>query len=326
MTPTGMRSGGASIAEISHRVDDGERNRRMVERIEATPVRYPVRFVIAGDSGAWFDPTADAIFAALISQIAVLDPPPLFFANLGDFAGPGTLDRHRHYLGLVEPLPCPDLCVIGNHELDDALGFETFAHVHGAPNFSFAYGDTRFVAIDGTPGVVGEITIEEPSHGVEGPREEALEFLDRTLATANEPHRIVFTHMPPYMNGRYAPHENWGFRPREREFFDLLHQHGVKLVCSAHGLAFDHHVHEGVRVVMSGGGGSGLCSHLRGVCSEGPGYPEDRGALFHVVEITIAADGGITGRVIQAFDRAHAADRYFGVSLPADAAKPRLPE
>jgi hypothetical protein len=84
---------------------------------------------------------------------------------------------------------------------------------------------------------------------------------------------------------------------------ELLHDHRVKLVCCAHGLAFDHHVHDGIRFVMSGGGGSGLCSHRRGICTEGPGRPEQRGALFHVVEITVAASGAISGRVLQAFDR-----------------------
>jgi hypothetical protein len=52
---------------------------------------------------------------------------------------------------------------------------------------------------------------------------------------------------------------------------------------------------------MSGGGGSGLCSHLHGVCSPGPGHPEDRGGLFHAVQITIADTGAVSGRVLQAF-------------------------
>jgi hypothetical protein len=63
-------------------------------------------------------------------------------------------------------------------------------------------------------------------------------------------------------------------------------------------------VHAGVEFVMSGGGGSGLCSHFRGVCTEGPGFPEDRGALFHAVEVTVAEDGRHSIRVIQAFARA----------------------
>ena len=61
--------------------DDAPRNRRMAERIGATAVRYPFSFVIAGDSGAWPDPTADAIFAQLLRQTAQLRPAPVFFAN-----------------------------------------------------------------------------------------------------------------------------------------------------------------------------------------------------------------------------------------------------
>src|SRR5437868_9197299 len=95
----------------------------MAERIERTPVDGAVRFVVAGDSGAWADPTADGIFSELLRQVAELDPPPAFFANLGDFAGPGTPERHEHYLGLVAGLPIPDLCVVGNHDLDDPAGW-----------------------------------------------------------------------------------------------------------------------------------------------------------------------------------------------------------
>jgi hypothetical protein len=80
------------------------RNELMVERIEATPVNSSVRFAVAGDSGAWPDPTADAIFGQLVRQVA------------------GTPDRHERYLELVEPLPFPNLCIVGNHDLDDPAG------------------------------------------------------------------------------------------------------------------------------------------------------------------------------------------------------------
>jgi hypothetical protein len=77
----------------------------------------------------------------------------------------------------------------------------------------------------------------------------------------------------------------------------------VRLVCCAHGLAFDRHEREGVLFVMSGGGGSGLCSHFRGVCTQGLGHPEDRGSLYHAVEIAISESGEISCRVLQAFER-----------------------
>jgi hypothetical protein len=277
------------------------RNEEMARRIEAAPVRYPLTFVVAGDSGAWFDPTADAIFTQLVEQTMRLDPRPVFFAHLGDFAGPGTVDRHEHYLRIVERLPIPDICLVGNHDLDHPSAAEAWSRIHGPTNFSFAYGDTRFVALNAAPGVVGEVSIDEPPEGVEGPRPETLAFLDDTLRLASEPHRVVLMHMPPFMNGHYAPHANWGFRRGEREFFTLLADHRVRLVCCAHGLAFDEHVHNGVRIVMSGGGGSGLCSHRRGICTTGDDRPEDRGALFHAVAITMGADGRVAGRVIQAF-------------------------
>jgi Calcineurin-like phosphoesterase len=277
-----------------------DRNLRMAERIGSTPVRYPFSFVFAGDSGAWADPTADAIFSELVRQAGELRPEPVFFANLGDFAGPGTRERHEHYLGLVEPLPIPDVCVVGNHDLDDERGPEAWAAVHGPTDYTLAYGHTRFVAIDGAPGEVGEVQVASPN-GTAGPREAALEFLDRALADAAEPHRVVLTHAPPHLGGHYAPHPEWGFTEREAEFLAILRRHGVQLVCCAHGLAFDHHVHDGIHFVMSGGGGTGLCSHLRGICSEGSGRPEDRGALFHAVQITLAESGEIHGAVLQAF-------------------------
>lgn len=277
-----------------------DRNLHMAARIARSPVRYPYSFAFAGDSGAWADPTADAIFSQLVAQVGRLDPAPLFFANLGDFAGPGTLERHRHYLDLVAALDVPNICVIGNHDLDDAAGPEAWDAVHGARNYTFAHGHTRFVALDAAPGEVGEISVDTP-RGTAGPREDALAFLDETLAAAPEPHRVVLMHIPPRMNDHYAPHPEWGFSVGEQEFTEIIARHRVALVCCAHGLAFDHHVHDGTRYVMSGGGGTGLCSHLHGICAEGPGRPEDRGGLFHAVQVTFDEAGAVSGRVLQAF-------------------------
>jgi hypothetical protein len=145
----------------------------MVRRIGARSVEYPLSFVVAGDSGAWPDPTADAIFSQLLRQAAALDPAPLFFANLGDFAGPGSPERHTHYLGLVAGLPLPDLCVVGNHDLDDPSGRQTWAQVHGPTNFAFGWGHTRFIALDAAPA--------ETTQGTTGPDEATLEFLARSL-------------------------------------------------------------------------------------------------------------------------------------------------
>jgi 3',5'-cyclic AMP phosphodiesterase CpdA len=219
----------------------------MASRIEGAPVEYPLRFAVAGDSGAWPDPTAEAIFAELVRQVAALEP--LFFANLGDFAGPGTPERHEAYLRLVEPLSIPNICIVGNHDLDDASGREAWRRVHGPVNFEFGYGHTRFVAIHAASRP-GRHDSREPPEAVVGPRREDLEFLESALSAASEPNRVVLMHMPPRLGGRYAPHENWGFGRDEGDFLDILRAYTVKLVCCAHGLAFDEHVRDGIRFVM----------------------------------------------------------------------------
>jgi hypothetical protein len=277
------------------------RNSAMAERIAAAPVREPLSFAVAGDSGAWPDPTAEAIFRQLVSQVGRIRPEPAFFANLGDFAGPGTLARHERYLELVDGLSIPNVCVVGNHDLDDEGGPDAWARVHGPMNFDFVHGHTHFAAIDGAPGEVGD-TVIPVGQEIEGPGEQALAFLERSLEAADVPNRVVLTHMPPHLDGHYAPHPEWGFQRRESEFLELLRRHGVCLVCCAHGLGFDHHVQDGIHFVMSGGGGTGLCSDFRGICAEGPGHPEDRGSLFHAVHITVTQKGSVSGRVLQAFE------------------------
>jgi hypothetical protein len=269
-----------------------ERNLRMAERIAAADVGYPFSFVIVGDSGAWPDPTADAIFSELVRQAAAVRP--VFFVNLGDFAGPGTRERHEHYLELVAPLEIPNVCLIGNHDLEDTSAAAAWEAVHGPRNFQFACGSTRFVAIDGASGQVGELGDTTPPDTA-GPSMEALRYLDQALAATSEPHRVVLLHAPPHLDGHYAPQPECGFQQGEREFMDILRRQDVKLVCCAHGLGFDHHVHDGIRFVMSGGGGAALYLSYRDA------QTRDRGALFHGVEITLTESGAANGRVFQAF-------------------------
>jgi hypothetical protein len=272
------------------------RNLAMARRIEARPPDGAVRFVIAGDSGAWPDPTADGIFSQLLAQVARLDPRPAFLANLGDFAGPGSAERHAAYLARVTAAGIPDVCVIGNHDLDHPDGRSAFTAAHGPTRFSFACGHARFVAIEAQAVVTGAA----PSTPT-GPSDADLAFLDEALSNAPEAHRVVLMHAPPHLGGHYAPHPEWGFTRHEREFLDLLARHEVRLVCFAHGLGFDDHVHDGVRFVMSGGAGSGLCSHYRGICATGPGTPSTRGSAFHVTRVTIAPDGTIATEIVRAF-------------------------
>jgi hypothetical protein len=270
------------------------RNTLMITRLGEAPVRYPFRFIIAGDTAASPNPTGDAIFTQLLRQMEQLDPKPLFFANLGDFSGPGTPERHAHYLELVSKLTVPNICVMGNHEMDHPAGWDAFQHFHGPQNFEFAYGHTRFVVLNCQP-------------GTHGPRAEDLVYLDEVLKRDDHLVRVVLMHMPPNLNHHYAPHAEWGFTHYAQEFYALLKAYQVRLVCCAHVLAYDYYLHEGVSYVVSGGGGWGLCSHF-GICHGS--QPPTRGSFYHFVDITIEAAGVISGRVIRAFDGVQADPAY----------------
>ena len=185
------------------------RNAEMAARIDAAGVHAPFTFVVVGDTGAWPDPTADAIFGQLLRQAAALDP--AFVVHLGDFAGPGTLDRHQAYLGLVDGLAIPNVCLIGNHDLEHPDGGSAWAAVHGDRCFTFACGGVRFVAIDGASGQIGELGDTTPPDTA-GPSAAALTYLDDALAAAYEPHRVVLLHAPPHLDGHYAPQPECGFR------------------------------------------------------------------------------------------------------------------
>jgi hypothetical protein len=81
---------------------------------------------------------------------------------------------------------------VGNHDLDDASGPDAWSHVRGPMNFDFSYGRTHFVVLNGAPGA-GWVNI--PVDGeVEGPREEALTFLESSFESADAPHRVADAH------------------------------------------------------------------------------------------------------------------------------------
>jgi hypothetical protein len=104
------------------------RNPAMIARIEAAPVRYLFRFVVAGDRGATPNPTGDGLFRQLLAQMNTLQPAPLFFATLGEFSGPGTRERHDAYARLTAGLSVPNLCLLGNHDMDDPAGWDNFTY------------------------------------------------------------------------------------------------------------------------------------------------------------------------------------------------------
>ncbi len=235
----------SSIATGPDKTLPSNRNARTIKQIESTEVRYPYTFVFGGDCRATPNPTGDGIFSQLLKQMEQLDPKPAFFLNLGDFSGPGTIERHKSYLDIVSKSTIPILHIIGNHDVDDNQGWKNFHDIYGPENFQFAFGNTLFVAIN--------------CHlGTDGPRTEDLVFLENALKDDSYSVRILLMHMPPSLNKHYAPVAEWGFSNNEKEFLNIVKAHKIKMVCCAHVIAYDYYVYENTPYVVSGGLGWGL--------------------------------------------------------------------
>jgi hypothetical protein len=278
------------------------RNADMVTRIEAAPVRYPFRFTFVGDSGAKLGPESNARFSALLDQMLGLDPPPAFFVAVGDFAGPGDRASHLRYLDMVERLPFPNLVVMGNHDRDDPAGWELFPDIHGGLDYQFAYGNTRFICINSHSCNGGR-----PGSRVDGPRDEDLAYLEKSLREDDHPVRIVMLHQPPDLAGHFAPPLDPGFRHLEREFLRVVKAYRVSLVCAAHIVLYDYTEHEGIPYIVSAGGGWGLYPEFGKPVDENPPY---RGSFYGFTEVTVQESGALSWRVFRLGQGTQPDERY----------------
>lgn len=267
------------------------RNSEAIAAIERAQVPAPFSFTIAGDSGFVPNEAGDAVFVRMLEAMGRLEPRPAFFANLGDFAGPGTRARHEHYADMIAHCALPSVAVTGNHELDDASGAGNFADFIGAANFSFTCAHALFVGIN---------SYQRPN-GAHGPEAEDLAFLEAALEAdeGRHPVRIVLMHMPPNMGGHYAPYVEsvWAFTDLEAEFMRIVRAHNVRLACCAHLIGYDLHTEGDLTVCLSGGGGG----YVNGVFGQVmPDNPPHSAAFPHFVQITVGAAGELSGRVFHA--------------------------
>jgi 3',5'-cyclic AMP phosphodiesterase CpdA len=126
------------------------------------------------------------------------------------------------------------LAVLGNHDVRDGNA-ERQVEALGVPGRWYArhIGPVLVVALDSTdPG--------DP---------EQKRWLERTLASASEPWRIVALHHPPYSAGRHG-----SSRDVRAAFEDLFRRHGVQLVLAGHDHDYQRSVPiDGITYVVSGG-------------------------------------------------------------------------
>jgi hypothetical protein len=206
-----------------------------------------LRFVVIGDTVS----DKNRTFKDFLGEIVRLDPRPSFIVHLGDRVVRPVVKSYGAYLKAIQDPPCPILHVDGNHDIREEGGRISRAFF-GDRDFSFDLGDMRFIFMD-----------DNPEHGRRGGEpgfsREQLDWLEARLEAPGPARKFFFAHVPPRapfkkLSRGLAAH----FAPRlknEEEFLGLLARHNVVMAAFGHRHVHASSVHDGVLMVITGGGG-----------------------------------------------------------------------
>lgn len=187
-----------------------------------------------------------------------------FVVQLGDFVSLGTEDNYRKQLAFLDKnASLPYFSLIGNHDRSRPNGDADktlYTAVFGAGDFYFDHGGWRFIALDTSDRALtaGQAAWLSAALAAEGPK-------------------LIFMHVPPDFIKKKL--KSCGIRPGKaaegpesegylEDFFtgyfdgalfeQAVRGRGVRAVYAGHVHSFGVAEHEGVRYVVTGGGGSPL--------------------------------------------------------------------
>ena len=204
----------------------------------------PFLFVAFGDTRTGHD-----AHKKVIDGILALPDLPRFAINTGDLVASGIdLTQWQEFFDIEQPLlsKMAYYPVIGNHEYIlwgreyFQAWFELDAPLGDELNYSFAYGNCAFVALN---------TNENVTSGA------VFEWMVGELQRYSESgyHIFVITHHPIYTCSNHPPYEG-GMELLAPEF----EKYGVVAVLSGHNHIYEHFVVNGVHYFTLGGGGAPL--------------------------------------------------------------------
>ncbi|MBF9141957.1 metallophosphoesterase family protein [Hymenobacter properus] len=178
---------GCNLIEFSpndHRVPEEFTNltEKNLARLQAKPLAAgdTLRFIFTGDSQQFYDESKDLV--ASVNQQKGIS----FLIVAGDISDFGLAREMQWVDEHLRRLTIPYVTVIGNHDLV-GNGRPTYGHIFGAFNYSFVYGDTKFIMVD-TNGREYNFDGTAPDMG----------WLRPQLANRDGARRqIVISHVPP---------------------------------------------------------------------------------------------------------------------------------
>ncbi len=185
------------------------------------------------------------VFPRILAAVAESDME--FLIHTGDLERPGGAKSWERFRRLTAGFPKPLHVVIGNHEIRgaDAQEFAKFFGLPG-PSYSFTHKDAHFVVLDNSRGRFPRGT---------------LDWLDGELSRHPKKkngirYLVVAMHAPPRTDS-ITPHGmNKRYGDQSAKLLGILSRHKVDLVLCSH-----EHLQlvddwNGIKVIVSGGGGA----------------------------------------------------------------------
>lgn len=205
----------------------------------------PVEFVVIGDSRDG-GPRQTAVFNSVRGE-------PDFLLHLGDLVPSGSsVDEYTEFFALSKSVldRTAIVPVLGNHELildrSGELYREAFAmpDARGAAYYAFEFGGVRILVLD------SNISLEagSPQHAW------AMHELERAAADGGTRGLFVAVHHGPMSSGRHGGLAAFA----TSGLTDAMRRAGVDLVLSGHDHIYERGQNDGLKYIVSGGGGSPL--------------------------------------------------------------------
>ena len=236
----------------------------------------PFSFLLYGDNRS--NPYAHAAIVAALKKT-----PGELLIHTGDMVYDGSQQTQWNEFFSIERELLRDRCLfptIGNHEIamptsDGALRYARVFRVPAPPDsaerwYTFRWGSARFFMLDAQ---------DEFGSAERNWLEKALETAKNEAGIS---YRFVALHHGPYSSGLHGGNESL----RIARVPELLRSYKVDLVMAGHDHLYERGDANGLRYIVSGGGGAPLYREYRG----------DKAtlkfeAVYHFVKIDVAADG-----------------------------------
>jgi hypothetical protein len=234
----------------------------------------PLVFVVYGDNR-----NGPAVERDVVT--AIRKDAPSLALHTGDMVPAGGDDEAwRGFFANETPLMAevPVFPAVGNHELHgdaEAGHLERFfappAPFRETHNYTFRWGDVRFIALDGNS------RFDEQATWLEGVLKQSQAEKDR--------HVFVFMHQPPLSTGNHC-----GAGLRQERWVSLFERYGVRAVFAGHDHAYERLSRNNIRYFISGGGGAPLYGEREDCPPADQTAREHYASEYHYLLVKIVGD------------------------------------